>query len=114
GRIIDLSFHHMVRQQIPTIDTPDIQSPDHRPALFLIELAGFPPCQTTDGQLYWSPVTTDPLQGQPDPPCAAKTLPGPLVTAAGQGRVPRVTPQFQVDSASFKGTHGPIHWTKGS
>jgi hypothetical protein len=103
-----MSFHHMVRRQIPNIDA------QHGPALFLVELAGFAPCQTTDGQLFWQRITTDPMQGQADPACAVRPLEGAMATAQGQGRVPRVTPTFQVDQASVRGTPGsPVDWTVG-
>jgi hypothetical protein len=103
-----MSFHHAARSRIPDIDNTNAKS--HDPALFIVELAGYGPCLTTAGDLFWDRVTSDPMQGSPDPPCAAKPLPGPLVSAQGQGRVPRQTPGFQVDTASVSGRNGPINW----
>ena len=108
ARIIDMSFHHMVRPQIPEF------AAQHQAALFLVELAGFGPCREPDitllnvvqpGRTFWTPPRTDPQQGQPDPPCASPRLPGPLVSS--QGLTGRQIPRFQVDDVTVRGGSGP-------
>lgn len=87
GRIIDMSFHHMARPEIP--DPNEV----HGAALFLVELAGFQPCEQagtadlpglpgtgTPATRLWNPPGRDPMAANGrTPSCTATPLAGPQV-----------------------------------
>ena len=112
ARIVDLVFHHTVSDLISDF------SQQHSAALFLIELAGLPPCRSPDAQVipgsigrpafdWWRRPTTDPRKGlQPD--CGAFAegpLPG-AITPQPAPATSRAAPTFTVRRISFEGSGG--------
>jgi OmpA family protein len=122
ARIVDLSFHHMARRQIPVAQPCRPTGPllpgqvfdeascaeleVHQAALFLVELAGIQPCRTpgqpdlpglpstgSPPSPWWARPVADPL-AQVASPCPPTRLIGPV----GTRRVsPRQVPTFRID-----------------
>ena len=111
ARIADMTFHHMVRHVIGT------ERERHEAALFFIELAGLPPCETpaetllgnvvTPAQLWWNRPAADPRQASPDPPCAPARLPGAIAPQPVTAAMRATRPSFSVGSFSVDGGSGP-------
>ena len=112
ARVVDLVFHHTVSDLIPDFNQ------QHSAALFLIELAGLPPCRSPDAQAitgsvgrpafdWWRRPTTDPRKGlQPD--CGAFAegpLPGAITPQPAPATL-RAAPTFTVRRISFEGSGG--------
>ncbi|HEY3038873.1 MAG TPA: DUF4157 domain-containing protein [Pyrinomonadaceae bacterium] len=112
ARIADMVFHHTVSDLIPNF------SQQHSAALFLVELAGLPPCHSPDAQVFqgavgrpqfdwWRRPTTDPRKAiQPD--CGAFAE-GPLPGAITPQPVPPTSPAaptFTVLRFLFDGSGG--------
>lgn len=103
ARIVDMAFHHFLA---PQLGVGPNDSPVHRAALFLVGLAGFPPCETVTGNIpgttipapgggpWWTTPSTDPLAGRTTG-CADQPLPGPIDTTQLPAR-PERPPTFNV------------------
>jgi hypothetical protein len=113
ARIIDLVFHHTV------IDLVPVFSDQHAAAMFLIELAGLPPCRSPDAQMlaggtparpafdWWKRPMTDPRQSLV-PDCGAFAE-GPLLGAITPQPAPATSPAapiFTVRQFHFNGSGG--------
>ena len=113
ARIVDLVFHHMVNDLVPVF------SDQHAAAVFLIELAGLPPCRSPDAQMlaggtparpafdWWKRPTTDPRQSLV-PDCGAFAegpLPGAITPQPAPATSP-VAPNFTVRQFHFNGSGG--------
>lgn len=103
ARIVDMGFHHFLA---PQLGVGPNDSPVHAAAIFLVELAGFPPCETVMGNLpgtnipapgggpWWRVPSRDPLAGRTTG-CADQPLPGPIDTTSLPAR-PETLPTFAV------------------
>ena len=96
SRIADMTFHHMVRSQLPQI------GPAHKAALHLLHLAGLGPCVVSPnpflnrpGEKFSEPSSADPQVGK-QPACADRPLAGPI-TPQQRGPHPAQPPQFSID-----------------
>ena len=112
ARIVDLVFHHTASDLIPDF------SDQHRAAVFLVELAGLPPCHSPDAQVFqgavgrpefdwWPRPKTDPRQKMA-PDCGAFAE-GPLIGAITPQPVPATSPaapNFTVRRFLFSGSGG--------
>ncbi len=111
ARIVDMVFHHAAVDTIPRAE-------QHAAALFLVELAGLPPCRSPDAQVvqgsvgrpafdWWRRPSTDPRKAtQPD--CGAFAE-GPLAGAIAPQPAPPTSaaaPAFAVRRFSFDGSGG--------
>ncbi|WP_338761576.1 DUF4157 domain-containing protein [Massilia sp. METH4] len=109
ARIIDMAFHHFLA---PRLNTGPNDAAVHPAAIFLVELAGFPPCMTPAGtdpatglvlvpaQRWWRAPTADPLASTP-PPCPSRQLPG-AIDPQQQGPAPPTPLTFS--SVAFDAT----------
>jgi hypothetical protein len=111
ARIVDMVFHHAAADVIPRAE-------QHAAALFLVELAGLPPCRSPDAQVvqgsvgrpafdWWRRPTTDPRKStQPD---CGEFAEGPLAGAIAPQPAPAVSPAaptFAVRRFLFDGSGG--------
>lgn len=113
ARIIDMVFHHAASD---VIASPDQK---HHAALFLVEMAGLPPCHSPDAQVFqggtpgrpqfdwWTRPSTDPRQGL-QPNCGAFAegpLPGAITLRPATAASP-AAPAFAVRHFSVDGSGG--------
>lgn len=117
ARIIDLAFHHFIAPPLG-LNAND-KTKVHPAAVFLVELAGFPPCSTPPqrdpsdpslilipAQRWWTPLTQDPLANDPTG-CLGQPLPGAL-SSLQQQLFSQALPTFNITNFTPESGAGPI------
>lgn len=119
ARIVDMAFHHFLA---PQLGVGPNDAPVHSAALFLVGLAGFPPCQTVLGNLpgtdipapgggpWWTTPAADPLARRQTGCGADQPLPGPIDTTQLPAR-PENIPAFTVTDHRLESGEANINAT---
>lgn len=119
ARIVDMAFHHFLA---PQLGVGPNDPPVHSAALFLVGLAGFPPCTTTVGTLpgsdvpvtggdaWWTTPAADPLRRRQTGCANDQPLPGATDTTQLPARPERI-PTFAVTDRRLEATEANINAT---
>ncbi len=115
ARIVDMGFHHFLA---PQLGVGPNDAPVHSAALFLVGLAGFPPCETVAGNFpgtnipapgggpWWRTPSSDPLASRTTG-CDDQPLPGATDLSSLPARPERV-PTFNVTNPFTETGGAPI------